>query len=139
MEIEQEGGVKRNVIVQGHSTNLNVTRAGKPLNQAAGREAPFCILPSLFPGAQNPLESSRSFKAPVLILSFLLISFKSDLCPFPQDLCAHVRAVRRAGSTTKHNDIKSQQSVLNILQLSLLGPHKNSGKQIILSSPLFRW
>ena len=37
VEIEQEGGVERSVLVQGYSAHLNVSHARKPLHQVTER------------------------------------------------------------------------------------------------------
>lgn len=113
VEIEKQGGVENNLIVQGHSTHLSVTlfREALWIRHVNGPErflGSSYSHPQLFPGAQSPLESSRSFKAHVLIIFFLLIFIKSDLWPFPLDICAPVRDLHRARSTITHSNIKGQ-------------------------------
>lgn len=73
VEIEQEGGVERSVLVQGYSAHLNVSHARKPLSQMTGRL--LSASPPHFPRCPEP----PGFLQKLLILSFLLTSFKSHL------------------------------------------------------------
>lgn len=71
VEIDEED--ERRSLAKATPAHLIVSHARKPPASSDG-EAPSCILLT-FPGSQNPLGSLQK----LLILSFLLTSFKSDL------------------------------------------------------------
>lgn len=115
-------------------------------NQPIGRlpETPrclFCILLPLSRDAQNLWnlpESSRSYMAHVLIISFLSVLFKSNLTlssglPCPSQTYSGLDwwyvIISRA-------NIYRVPSISHLLYL--FGPHKKSMKHIILSCPFFR-
>lgn len=101
VEIEQEGGVERSVLVQGYSAHLNVSHARKPLSQMTGRLL-SASPPSLSQVPRTPWippEASNSFLPP----DFLQVS--------PMTLLSGPLCQRCVQGCLNHSDIENQKSL----------------------------